>query len=230
MSVERGRRDPPCEGARGRGRRLAHTQQSRTHQAPHQSASPPQRRTTASTTITENATARAASTPSGKKTIRASAVRAQARARSTFSHHPSAPPPATYLELADRFPTAGRRAPANRAVSDLAPRPRCAARGPSRRPKFAGYAVAGRTRAQSAPPGARPGRRASAPRVARLGVEKRSCAAPRAAPQRRRARGGAGASRARPARRGRVCGRWRRARRRFRRVGASRAGSALKSG
>ena len=84
---------------------------------------------------------------------------------------------------------------------------------------------------QSAPPGARPGRRASAPQVARLGVEKRLLRGAAGRAQRRAAPGAAPAGPAPgPRGGGRGCGRWRRARRRFRRVGASGAGSALKSG
>ena len=82
-----------------------------------------------------------------------------------------------------------------------------------------GHAIGAARRAPRAPGERAPGRAA---RRRKTALARRR--GPRAAP--RRARAGAGGSRARPARRGRVCGRWRRARRRFRRVGASGAGSA----
>ena len=140
MSVERGKAGPPCEDrSRTRTPPRVHSAKPPHHQAPHQSANPRRRRpTSVPTTTTENATTRAASTPSRGKRPPEPAPLPRAK-RATARSTPVAPLAqarrrrVTCPELADRFPTAkplndGRTEPFR--TSRRAPR--CAARGPSR--------------------------------------------------------------------------------------------------
>ena len=107
---------------------------------PHQSADPRRRRpTSVPTTKTENATARAASTPSRGKRPPEPAPVPRAK-RATARSTPVAPLAqarrhrVTCLELADRFPTAGPpRGGRTEPFRTSRRAPRCAARGPSRR-------------------------------------------------------------------------------------------------
>ena len=141
MSVERGKARPavrgPLENADAASRTLS---KAFTHQAPHQSAIPRRRRTTSvPTTTTENATARAASTPSrGKRPPEPAPV--QRAKRATARSTPVAPLAqarrhrVTCLELADRFPAAAPPRGGRTEPFRTSPRARwCAARGPSRR-------------------------------------------------------------------------------------------------
>ena len=126
--------------ARGRGRRLAYQSPNPALQAPHQSANPRRRRTTSvPTTTTENATARAASTPSRGKRPPEPAPVPRAK-RATARSTPVAPLAqarrrrVTCLELADRFPTAKPLGDGRTEPFRTSRRARwCAARGPSRR-------------------------------------------------------------------------------------------------
>ena len=140
MSVERGKAGPPCEvHSTKRTPPRVHSAKPAHTKPPHQSANPRRRRpTTVPHTTTENATARAASTPSrGKRPSEPAPV---PRAKRATAHATRFAPLAharrrrvTCLERADRFATAkplndGRTEPFR--TSRRAPR--CAARGPSR--------------------------------------------------------------------------------------------------
>ena len=144
--------------------------------------------------------------------------RAAAASRASSSRTALRPPSRSMTAAQSRF--GPRRAPPGVRHAGLPAHPRavCGVCGG----RADGRAIGAARRAPRAPGVRAPGRAAQ---------RRKTALARRRGPRRpRRARAGAGASRARPARRGRVCGRWRRARRRFRRIGASGAGSALKSG
>ena len=140
MSVERGKAGPPCEvHSTKRTPPRVLKPQPIAIQAPHQSANPRRRQTTTvPTTTTENATARAASTPSRGKRPSEPAPLPRAK-RATARSTPVAPLAharrhrVTCLELADRFPTAGPPRGGRTEPFRTSPRARwCATRGPSR--------------------------------------------------------------------------------------------------
>ena len=233
------RRDPPCED-RSRTRTPPRASSSNpTHTKPHisqQTLDDGERR--ASHTPQRNTPPLAPPRrPPGEKDhpsprrSRAQSAPRRTRRGSHHSHKRAATAPrASSARTAFRPP--GRRAAAEQSRF----RPRGAPAGvrhagvPQDLEPFAGYAVAGRTRASNR---RRPARAQGAgrarPRSRGSASKNGSCAAPRAA--RRRAAPGAAPARPAPGPRGGGgVARWRRARRRFRRVGASGAGSALKSG
>ena len=140
MSVERGKARPAVRGPFNKADAASYSPKPQpSAHTPSTSANPPQRRTTSvPTTITENATARAASTPSrGKRPPEPAPVprakRATARSTRVAPLAQARRHRVTCLELADRFPTAkplndGRTEPFR-----TSRRARwCAARGPSR--------------------------------------------------------------------------------------------------
>ena len=170
MSVECGKARlavrGPLEDADAASRTLS---KACTHQAPHQSANPRRRRpTSVPHTTTEK------DHPSPRRSRAQSAPRRDQRA----SHRPR-----TRAATAPRAPSARTASrPRNRRAAAEQSRfgPRAAPAGVRHAGRPAGpRAVCGvcggraDPGTQSAPPGARPGRRASAPQVARLGVEKR---------------------------------------------------------
>ena len=140
MSVERGKAGPPCEvHSTKRTPPRVLKPQPIAIQAPHQSANPRRRQTTTvPTTTTENATARAASTPSrGKRPPEPAPVprtkRATAHATRFASLAQARRHRATCLEVADRFPTAKPLGDGRTEPFRTSRRARwCAARGPCR--------------------------------------------------------------------------------------------------
>ena len=183
MSVERGKARPAVRGPFNKADAASNSPKPQpSAHTPSTSADPPQRRpTSVPTTTTENATARVVSTPSRGKdhpSPRRSRAQSAPRRDQRASHRPHKraatasrasssrtalrPPSRSMTAEQSRFGPRAAPAGVRHAGRPAGPRAVCGVCG--------GRADPG---TQSAPPGARPGRRACAPQVARLSVEKR---------------------------------------------------------